>query len=863
DELARACVDSADWPELARMAPRSLSALFSKLDRDENLGWLAGRPEVQLGLARVLGTNRETIRLALIPKKGAEPSRFVTWDVLPYARVLDLVEESLFPGLPSEVLRPGGWQKLVWLAPNGAGRSLVGAMLEARGLAQHLSAPCIADTAIPNARPLFLELGSGEGLDLEAVPPGICVALPETSSVPASSDARVVRSRPVAEVLDELVAWCRARLAANSGLEPARFVRWLRSGPLESGTVLSAGDVLGLAGLADVLGIEALETQPLARVARDVVRRRGAERLDPDGPSTPWARRSGFDALVAIQRRFIADGEPPFLERSSEAWSLVLPAELRHGPDLEWLRAALPGAEPGLLRSDVERAVTKLPPGAFRLLRTFETLGVLERSPNDGLALRPHWLVRVAMGEALAELVDGPPAGFGEALLSPKTALLAARRLFERAHAAKLLLDDVIEPDALDSPVHAAAVEGAFRSVGLAALFGTEPPADGTEALWNEGLRLAFEPPGALPSPRIDHAALDAPEPSAWLLGRGAFFLGALALSEGLEASEGRAHALLRPWQATRAPDGLSAVLDVVSRDLEHPGAPAELVAHATALVSRLRAVLGPLGPNDTPHHLERASVVADETALGVLTWASLAPLATDRIARIGTRELVVTRKLEHAFAEGVAAAYRDAGFPPEGAGVLLSPELAALLVSNAPDDVLTALLARLAETGAAELVGSRLPALLEHAPHDLPVALFRELPEPALGAAVAFAARAHRDDVLLELWRRFPDALARTLHARLVRTDDASRSAVGALLRTAPREARPALVRSLDDIEALLKSPAETLASARSLLHLHIAERGPGWRDVYSLFGELETRCRALTRLSAPVPSTRRPPAN
>src|SRR5688500_12004832 len=101
DDLARRCLESAEWPASARRGSRSLAAMFGKLERDENLGWLAGRPEVQLELARTLGTSRETLRLALAPKQGSEPRRFVSWDAMPYARVLDLVDEQPFPGVPS------------------------------------------------------------------------------------------------------------------------------------------------------------------------------------------------------------------------------------------------------------------------------------------------------------------------------------------------------------------------------------------------------------------------------------------------------------------------------------------------------------------------------------------------------------------------------------------------------------------------------------------------------------------------------------------------------------------------------------------------------------------------------------------
>jgi hypothetical protein len=833
------------------MAARSLSAIFGKLDREENLGWLAGRPEVQLELARVLGSSREVVRLALAPKKSTEPNRWVTWESLPYARVLDLVDEQLFPGVPSEVLRPGAWQKLVWLAPNGGGRSLTGRWLEARGLAEHISAPRVADAALPAARPLFVELGSSDGLELAGLGPGICVALPEPW-VPAGAldGVTIVHSPPIADVLDELLAWCRARLSAQTGLDPERLARFLRAGPLAHGALRSVGDVLGFAGLADALGVEALETRPLEGLAREFVKRRGAERLDPDGPTTPWARRSAFDALVAIARRFLIEEEPPFLERTSEDWSLVLPAELKLGPDLEWLRAALPGADPGALRSDVERAVTKLPPGAFRLLRTFETLGLLERSAGGLLALRPHWLARVAASEALAELVEGPPAGWGEALLSPGTAPAAAGRLFERARSGKLALDDVAEPAGDESPVRAAALEGAFRAVGLAALFGSETLPDFAEALWDEALGLVFEAPGVLPGPRIEHATLEASEPGVWMLGRGAYFVAALAFGEGLEGGQGRPHALLRPWQATRAPGGFSGVLDTVRETLERSDVPAEVVVRVTALVGRLRSVVGPLGAEGAPHALERPAMLADETALGVLAWPAVAALGSDRIARLGTRYLVENRKLERAFVEAVWQAYRDAGMPPDGTEALLSAELAPLLLAGAPSDALRKLFVSLApRDDFATLVGDRLPELVASAPGDAPLALFRKVPESALGVALALAVRAGRDDALGELWSRFASALASRAAALVARPDEASRTTLAMLLRSAPRGATEALVRALDDVDTLMKSSGETLSVVRQLLHARIAARAPGWRDAYALFSELETRCRAVTR--------------
>jgi hypothetical protein len=839
------------------MGPRSLAAIFGKLDREENLGWLAGRPEVQLGLARALGSTRDVVRLSLAPKKSAEPKRFIAWDALPYARGLDLVEEQPFPGVPTEVLRPGAYGRLVWVAPSGGGRSLVGRFLEARGLAEFVSAPRFAAASIPRARPLYLELGSPEGFELDALEPGTCVALPEPwEPSGALSDVRVVHSPKIADVLDELLAWCRARLAANTGFDEKRMARWLSSGVFADGAARSVGDVLGLVGLADALGMEALETRPLGRIARDFVRRRAAERLDPDGPSTPWARRSAFDALVAIARAFAVDDAPPLVVGTSEEWSLALPAELKHGPDLDWLRAALPGADPQLLRSDVERAVTKLPPGAFRLLRTFETLGLMERSPDGLLALRPHWLVRAAESEALSSIVDGAPAGWGEALLSPRTAPAVATRLVARARSSALRLDELAEPDASDSPVHAASVEGAFRAVGLGVLLGAEISPELAEALWDEQLRLLFERPGALPAPRIEHSVASsdgAPvELGAWALGRGAFYLAGLGLSELFDAAQGRAHPLLRPWQAQKAPDGLPALLDEARRALEHPAAPPELAARFAALVARLRSVVGPLGTGGTPHALERAAAVADETSLGVLAWPSIAALERDPVARAGTRYLVETRKLEGTFVEAVFQAYRDAGSPRDEVGVLFSPELAPLLLAGAPGEALQTLLPALAaRDDFAELAGERLGALVDGAPDDAPLDLCRQVPESPLDAALALASRAGRDDAMAELWLRFPAALTRHAASLVSRPDEASRRALAVLFRSAPLEATEPLARALDDIEKLMKSPTETLTAVRELLHARIARRAPGWRAAYALFSELEERCRAAQKVS------------
>jgi hypothetical protein len=234
-----------------------------------------------------------------------------------------------------------------------------------------------------------------------------------------------------------------------------------------------------------------------------------------------------------------------------------------------------------------------------------------------------------------------------------------------------------------------------------------------------------------------------------------------------------------------------------------------------------------------------------------VLAWPSVAALERDPVARAGTRYLVETRKLEHVFVEAVFQAYRDAGSPTE-AGVLFSPELAPLLLAGAPSDALQTLLPALAARGDfGELAGERLGALLEGAPDDAPLDLFRRVPESALDAALALASRAGRDDAMGALWLRFPAALTRHAASLVPRTDEASRRTLALLFRNAPLDATAELTRALDDVERLVKSPTETLTAVRELLHARVARRAPGWRTAYALFSELEERCRGTPRAS------------
>jgi len=840
DELAKSCLKSNDWPASTSVQPRSLGAILGRLDRGEGTDWLAGRAEVQQALAQVLGVQRGALLVALNPKRASKAERWVTWQAMPFARGLDLTGEGLFPGIPELVLQPGRWDRLIWVAPNGGGRSLTGQWLEARGLATHHAAATLELEHLPPVRPLLVELAS-DRIDASRLGPGLCLAVPEPWEPPSGfGDCVVVRSPPIRELVEPVVRWARDRLAESSTVSASRLASRVLT-LVELGWVESVGDVLGLVGLADAEGTEVIEPRALERAAREWLRRQARERLDPEAAESGWFKKSGFEALVRVAGRVAIDGAAPlFFPRPVEKWSGLVPEDLRHGPDLEWMKVALPNADPSLRPAAIERASEKLPPGAFRLVRCFEHTGVLERDDMNQLVLRPHWLARVAMHEALGTLVAGPAFDWGEALLSPAMAAATMDRLVERARARTLPIEELVDPPASSEAGYAAAIEGAVRALGAAELLGVHAGGDALETLFDEQLRLSVELPDALVRPRIEHAPKPGQRGTFWL-SRGAWHLALLAVGEALDGHQGASHPLLRPWQATEPPAGMSAVLDLIVAALEGPDAQRELVGPTVGLVTRLGALLGPLGARRTRHRLERAATLADEAAVGVLAWSSVAALEGDRLGILGLLALIEQRRLAHAtLATEVWRAFESAGMPAAEVGILLTPELAPVLLPHAPAATLPTLLRGIAalETHP-PLSTTQWQTLLAGDVSHVGMGLFRLVPEPALSAAVDAACRSGQREALGVLWSRFPDALTGALVEVLGNAEAAARR--GLLLDTAPPSVTGIVVESLAEVEDLLRGHAANLAALRRFLHAQIGARGPGFRDAYALLDEIE----------------------
>lgn len=822
--------------------------MLGKLDREEGLDWLAARPAVQAELAKALRVDRSLIQAGTAPGRAADAGRLVQLGALPFAAGLDLLEEELFPGVPAAVLQPRGWKKLVWVAPSGGGRSLVGRMLKARGLATVTDVARMEDAVLPARRPSYVALGDARGLDVLTLGDGVCVAVSDDFDARVPDGVVVVRSPPVHDLLEPLVHWARARLTAASAWDASAMVAALRPA-VTSGVARSAGDVLGLIGLSDGVGLEVFTARTLSRLAREWLRRRVNERLERSDPTTSWAKNGGYDALVAWVRRAAVDSpEPLSAARSPDAWAALLPADLRRGADLEWLKAALVRAEPSLRKADVERVSEAMPPGAFRIVRAFEALGLLERDADDLVSLRPHWLVRVALDDALESVASGVAFDWGEALLSPRLAPVTVERLYRRAVAGGFAPEEV-ETEAGDA-VASAAVEGAVRALGIASVAAgapggpvVEPP----EALWNEQMRLLVDLDG-VPRPRWDR------EPAsggfgAWLLTRGAWHLAVLALGEAFGPREGHAHAVLRPWHAATAPGYLAPVLDSIAAALERPEVPRAVVSGAVALVARLRGVLGPLGKGGSTHRLERAAVVADEVALGVLSFASFSALRGDLVSTTGLRHLLEVRKIAPAtLATAAFAAFDQAGQPMNQVDIFAEPELVGLLVPHAPPRLLAPLLPALTRSvvPSLELSDAQWSALLASGT-GIPASLFAFVPETLVTLAARAACRAEGVDALRLLWKRFPDALSAIVHGSLAPAGPELGVDLDRLLEATPKGVSARLIASLDDVDTLLRARAVGLMALRRHLHRDLARHDPktdAFREAYALFDELERRC-------------------
>ena len=836
------------------MAERSLASIFSKLDRNQEADWLAERVGVQRVLSKVLGVPLDDLRAPGRPLGGGARGdlRRLRLTALRYARSLDLIDEPLCPGLPRAVLAPGAYRSTFWRAPSGSGRSLVAAFLQARGLAHVIEATTYEEalSRLPERGPVFIELHARRTEPLPSAPRAdVCVA---GDFDPREPSWLIEHSPPVASYLAELVAWVAARLPADGRFDAARTLEWLRSEMLESGILDGLGAALGLCGLADEHGVHTLRGKSVQKLAERFSRDRLLATLDPEAAHASWLKRNGYDVLVGLGRRLLADSHATWDEpRPLEGWLELVPLEHQREADLDWMRLSLSRTDSGIRPADIEKAARKIPPGAFRIVRALQRAELLRDgfrhsdggdAPEAHLAFGPRWFSNALRLEATRALISGAPDDFGEALLKGHAAPSIARELVQRlSDRGSAFIDGVLELEGGDSAGHVAALEMTFRAAGVALLEGAELGADSLEALWDEALDARLEFPGELPCPRIEY-----PDPeSDALLSRGAWYLAAFAISSELGQRAGRRHPLLRPWKAREANPQLRELYRAINRDLPTAERDRVWVLRAFSLISRLRSEIGALGL-DAPEALERPSVIIDEVMHGVLSWPTVAGIANSELGLPALQALALERRVPFSsVASAIWEAWDDAQRPEIGAEFLATDSKhSSWFWPHIPADLLEALLCDARATGIPyESFGdTQWHAFIT----ALDTAPARANDERAFALAPDFVLTEAMDRgvespaLFACIWQRAPDRAGGELVRALESATDDDLPLLSGLLQAAPAT-RFAHLNELFSQPSLANLQRVKLAAVRRFLHDHVRSRKAGYAEAYARLSDIE----------------------
>jgi len=854
-KLAGALQKLPDWPASSALQTRSLATLLSRLDRGQDLSWLADREPVQLALGRVLGVPLDEVRRASGAQRAeAADARLLRLRDLPTARPLDLSSEELPPGLPLAVLQQAE-EPLWWVCAPAAGRGLAARWLQARGRTKVLATPLAAEVDALSG-PLFVEF-DGSFAEIPRARPGLCVAA--RFAPPKSLGFREVRSPPLASVLEALLGWVSERLPVKTRFEPVA-ARALLSERLENGTLQTLGEALGLVGLLDEFGTRELLARSPARTAQRIVESRVQRTLDPSAPFASWVRRSIYAALLGIAERTLVDSELPLsAPRSFEQWLALVPPELERNVDLDWMRLSLAQIDSAIRPADVERAARRLPPGAFRVVTSLIDARLLRKDATGRLRLEPAWLLSELARSAEASLLGRSPFEWGEALLRPHAASGLAEALLEQTlRDGGAGLEAVLELEAEDQPGYAAAVDLAFRTAGIARLLGADIGQEVLEGLWRENALLALDQPGELPLPRLDFAhepALDGGSGTKGQLARvllsdGGYYLAALCISELLE-SKGRSDlALLDPWHHS-APDArLGLAYDKIASTFR--GDP-RFWQPVIQLVARVRAVVGNVLGAETPHELELPAQILDEVEHGVLAFTTLEQAEAE--SWLGPVLLLAdahgTSRME--VARAIWDAWEQAG-RPDGAtflapragestlfwGTIPGPLLASLLVDARRQHVPYPAFGDEQWRAFAEAL-RRYPELVSES------AAWLSMPSEWVGNLLTLPLDwASAPDSVSVLWQRFPELLTRAVQRQLAASPHDDVIALGALLRGAPNALASELLRELGPRVYGLGPGAQH--AIRALLRRQVAERGESWREAYASLSKLEREWRSIS---------------
>lgn len=802
-----------------------MASLFSKLDRDIELEWLADREGVQRVLASVLSCPVARVQASLEGALGAqeEARGAYRFSDAPQARPLELAREPPPPGFPELLWAPRRWQRHFWPISEGSGTDLVAAWLAARSLAHCIRAPD-AGTALGRldpAGPNFIRLEHAPPPDLAWPELPLVVAAPG----PALAGFATIAEPPVAAYLSELVSWFSDRMPADGRLDPGAAVAWFEANSDLTGDF---DTIVGCLALLDEFGAKRVTGKSRTQLAKLFLARRITDGTSP-GDDASWVEENALSIVSAIVRSSLTDSaRDPAAPRPRQEWVDSVPEEFRRGVDVEWVKASLLSAGTALSVQELERALTRAPPGAHRVVTALERAGLL--SPRDeGLVLGPRWLLRTAERLAIDELLASSGLEWGEALLGGARSAEILAALAARMRLGDFrFVDRLVDHGDAASPAFAAAVSALTATLGAVLLAGVEAELDTVSAL----LELATEQ-----VVRFDDGTL-VPRVAIAGVPDGAFLVGAWALSEAL-LNEGRQ--LRGPLEPARA---TVSNLDQAHAFLEEQS-PNEWALAAKVLIAKVA--------HET--HSEHAAclpLAVDAT----WPWARLSTLSRTRHGLAALRHHVASEGAPERpwprVAEWIWQAWFRAGFP---ATTLFdrATDSGRELWSHLPVAVLGALLEvahPVLRDVPLDAFGEATLRLLLERSDRLPAFDRRGVPAALVGQAVDAALRTSNQRALGSLWQAHEGPL-------LERTSRAQHSGdeheLGLLLGAAPARAESLLLALFSTRlrEEGVGQPG--VDPIRRWLIARCRFRGENFREAYALLHDVEERLARVARARGP----------
>lgn len=856
-KLAELALDHPDWPAHTRPKPRSLSTLFSKLDRKQDLDWLRDRIEIQQLLGQLLKRSVTDIRGAIGEVQYVADDRFLRLSDIRYARELDLTQEELPPGIPRTAIEPPSWAPTWWLAPPGSGRSMVATWLRSRGLSHSVNIRSREELErLPTRGPLFIELDSLLEADelqltqadlsaLRAHQRPVCIAA--SFAPPPTLKLEILESAPPLDYLPELVDWVAERLDGSGHYQADRAEQWMRRVAIPAGAVTNFGDALGLLGMIDEVHPRSLLAKSLDELGEHFVKRRVREANEKNSVS-PRLSEEAFPALQECAARVLVSGKNALhAGHPVDEWTALLSSPQNEDvPDPEWFTAALRGALGAQIsRRDLRRAARKLQPGAFQLVRSLEAAQILVRSgqalsrDEEGALrqLRPRWLVSLLSSRAAQEVLRLAPSQWGSVLWVGHDAarlleaLLSAARLGD--FSAPFSLADDFEAEL---PPYVAALEASVIACGMAALEGYDVPDELIDDLLNQSAECLLVLDG-IPYPRLTL------EQDGAGLFRNTFWRVAM-----LALCQKRPFPLehLDPIRTSSTP-----LRAAFARDLE------QLLARdspfgamgsgrANGVLTGLNDII-PRDVADTPATLPRPT-----TLRFMDHFEEASPLLFESASRGCWLDYLVSFAMAQGKSERrvLSELWRHLASTPNPSAFFSDKELARKAWSNIPDTTLR----ERARAGLSVDWDALLPHqyaewLVATPEHRLPREAAERCPlDAALRCLEDKGASAFEDSALEALigrgGARFSPFVKRALEGERL-------SELEALLQNTPRQASAALAQELPDTAHLLNLGTAQLRIVRLFLSRAVRERHPSYELCYQRLMSLEQGLSPLRRLS------------